>query len=818
MIAILVVAGVVAGLVGDIADTLAIGAIVILNGIVGFIQEYRSEHAIYALRDMAAPMARVRRDGVLQAVAASSLVPGDTVLLEAGDIIPADLRLVEAAALRTQEALLTGESAPIDKHVNVLSDDDASIAERNNMAFKGTAVVSGRALGVVVAVGMATEVGRIATLIATAEQIRTPLQQRLLRFGRVIAVAVLGICAVVFAIGLLRGEEPLLMFLTAVSLAVAAVPEALPAVVTMSLAIGARRMASENALVRHLPAIETLGSVSVIYTDKTGTLTQNEMLAERFAVGLALAPEPREGDPSWDLFWLGLCLANDATEDKSGALVGDPTETALVAAALRSGVHRAEASERYPRVDEIPFTSERRRMTTLHKWGSAASANPAVRAFMKGAPEEVIKRCSSIGNESIDPAVLIACADGMAKEGVRVMAIATREFSTPPAEISAEAIEHDFTFIGFVGLMDPPRPEARDAVMTCLSAGITPIMITGDHPDTASNIAVRVGLTGASTTAVLGRDLERMNDDELRTVLQTARVFARVAPEQKIRLVRAMQQVGRAVAMTGDGVNDAPALKQADVGVAMGGKGTEVAREAADLVLLDDNFATIVRAIREGRRIYDNIRKFIKFVLSGNLAESLVLLLAPFLGLPLPFLPIQILWINLITDGLPGLALATERAEPGVMARPPRDRSESIFAGGLWQHVLWMGPYIAVTCVIIQAVSLKMNSSHWQTMVFATLTFSQLAYVAAVRTSLPLFGRGARPTWAMASTLAVTFLLQIAAIYVPLFNAVLHTQPLTLGEVGICAVGVASILLAAELDKFRRRRSGARRLLQAPDR
>ncbi len=803
MILILLAAALISGFIGDVIDTSVILAIVVLNAIVGFVQEYRAARAVAALKQLAAPSARVIRGGRAAAVPAADLVPGDVVLLEAGNVVPADLRLVEAYTLRTDEAALTGESHPVEKRVTPLPEVDLPLGDRRNMAYKGTLVTYGRGRGIVVATGMRTELGKIAELLAGAEELQTPLQRRLARFGRTIAIAVIALCAVLFAVGVLRGEPVMLMALTAISLAVAAIPEALPAVVTVALALGARTMVRANALIRRLPAVETLGSVTYICSDKTGTLTENRMRVEEAWCGgeraaplnaTAAAREP------WRALFAALALSNDARLGATGEALGDPTEVALYEAAARAGVRKAELLESAPRVAELPFDSERSRMTTIHRAGAGFIA------YTKGAPEQMLPRCvdalGPAGVVALDQAAVAAAVERMARAGLRVLAIAQRHWPELPAELAPDSAERSLTFVALVGLLDPPRPEAAEAVRLCRSAGITPVMITGDHPATARAIAERLEIAEPGARVLTGQELERLPLREFAEQVARVRVYARVAPQQKIKIVQALQARGEFVAMTGDGVNDAPALKCADIGVAMGITGTDVAKEAAHMILLDDNFATIVKAVREGRRIYDNIRKFIKFVMTGNSGELVTLILAPFLGLPIPLLPIHILWVNLVTDGLPGLALSVEGAERGVMRRPPRPPSESIFAHGLWQHIVWVGLLIGALCLITQAWALGTRAAHWQTMVFTVLTSSQMFHVLAIRSEREsLFRQGLTSNLPLVGAVLLTFLLQLAIIYVPALNLVFRTQPLSAAELGYSLAVSSLVFIGVEIEK-----------------
>ncbi len=806
MILILLAAAIIAGLVGDVTDTVVILAIVVLNAAVGFVQEYRAERAVAALKLMAAPSAVVLRDGAPRTVPAAGLVPGDVVLLEAGNIVPADLRLLEAHTLRCEEAALTGESQPVDKRTEALHDPALPLGDRRNMAYKGTVVSYGRGRGLVVATGMETELGHIAALLRATEDARTPLQRRLERFGRVIAVGVLVLCAVLFVIGVLRGEAVALMALTAIALAVAAIPEALPAVVTVALAFGARRMSEENALIRRLPAVETLGSVTFICSDKTGTLTENRMRVEElYADGVLARAGASSQDAPWPALHTAMALCNDARAGADGKILGDPTETALYCAAEAAGFRKAELAERTPRLAELPFDSERARMTTLHREDSG------VIAYTKGAPERMLPLCRHAlthdGERPFAADVVQETVERMAADGLRVLALARRRWDALPAEFAPETVERDLTFIGLVGLMDPPRAEAAQAVQECRAAGIVPVMITGDHPATARAVARRLGIIADGGEVLTGQELERLSLSEFEEHVERIRVYARVAPAQKIKLVQALQDRGEFVAMTGDGVNDAPALKRADIGVAMGITGTDVAKEAAHMVLLDDNFATIVRAVREGRRIYDNIRKFVKFVMTGNSGELLTLTLAPFFGLPIPLLPIHILWVNLVTDGLPGLALAVEPEEKGIMQRPPRPPAESIFAHGIWQHIVWVGLLIGTLCLVTQAWAIGSGSAHWQTMVFTVLTLAQMFHVLAIRAEREsLLTQGLLSNRPMLGAVLLTFGLQLALIYVPWLNAIFHTQPLTLNELTFCLAISPVTLVAVEIEKWLVRR------------
>ncbi len=807
MILILIAAAVVAGVVGDVKDTLAIVVIVLLNAVIGFVQEFRAERAMMALKQMAAASALVVRGGERLTVPAMGVVPGDVVLLEAGNVVPADLRLIEAAQFKVDEALLTGESATVEKRCEALQSPDLPLGDRRNMAYKGTTATYGRGRGLVVATGMDTELGKIATLLDTGVELKTPLQKRLAAFGKGLGLVVLAICAVIFVVGLLRGEAAALMFLTAVSLAVAAIPEALPAVVTILLALGARKMVKQNALIRRLPAVETLGSVTYICSDKTGTLTQNKMRVEElYAAGTVTRAWWAEAQREpWTTLLKALALSNDASRGHDGKATGDPTEVALYLAALESGYDKSVLEMESPRLLELPFNSERKRMTTFHRLAASAVA------YTKGAPESVLPLCTTVLTATGDGPVLrdeiLAVAERMAAEGLRVLAVAQRHWIDLPQQGDAEAIEAGLAFVGLVGLMDPPRHEAQEAVGLCKSAGITPVMITGDHPATARAIARQAGIVADGCVVMTGPELARLSDDEFTRQVAQVRVYARVDPAQKIRIVEALQAQGEFVAMTGDGVNDAPALKRADIGVAMGKGGTDVAREASSLVLLDDNFATIVAAVREGRRIFDNIRKFIKYTMTSNSAEIWTIFLAPFLGLPIPLLPIHILWINLVTDGLPGLALAAESEERGIMQRPPRQPKESIFAHGMWQHMVWVGITMGAVSLFAQAWAIHLGSAHWQTMVFTVLTLAQMGHVLAIRSEREsLFQQGLTSNLPLLGAVGLTFLLQLGTIYIPVLNPVFKTAPLTAAELLFCLLLSTVVFSAVEVEKWMCRR------------
>jgi Ca2+-transporting ATPase len=715
LIVILLVATALSAFLGHGIEAVAIAVIVLFAVLLGFVQEFRADRAIEALRRMAAPTAAVLRDGAETEIPARELVTGDVVILRAGNKIPADVRLIEAVNLQVEEAALTGESVPVEKNAAPLGNHELALGDRRNMAYAGTAATYGRGSAVVVATGMNTEFGKIAHMLRTVETGKTPLQDNLDRVGRMLARAAFAGVVVIVAIGLLRGQPFIEMLIFGIALAVAVVPEALPAVVTISLALGVRRMVGRHALMRRLPAVETLGSTSVICSDKTGTLTKDEMTVSKLFVagqmlevsGAGYEPHGQfsredvtcEPSTAVKLLLKAAALASDAYLVRNAAdgrwhLKGDPTEGALVVAAAKAGLNKADLDAQFPRIDEIPFTAETKRMTTLH------SGPEGVVAYAKGAPEIIIDSCgrqlSKAGEVKLDGAVkaeILEASRRMASEALRVLAVAYKADATP------ENAEHDMTFLGLVGMIDPPRPEARDAIRRCEEAGVRPVMITGDHPLTARAVAHELGLL-KSGCVVTGAELEAMSEAEFEGRVESIEVYARVSPAHKLRIVTFLQKKGHIVAMTGDGVNDAPALKKADIGIAMGITGTDVTKEAAAMTLTDDNFASIVAAVEEGRGIFDNIKKYLMYLLSSNIGEIGLMAGAVFLGMPLPLSAVQILYVNLATDGLPALALAVDPPEPDLMRRKPRNPRSGIFtrpvvtlmvAGGVWSAIVNLG-------------------------------------------------------------------------------------------------------------------------------
>lgn len=824
MVVILIAASLLSLVLGKYLEAGAIGAIVVLFALLGFVQEYRAERAIAALRAMAVPTVRVIRNGRPQAVPAVELVPGDVVQLEAGAIVSADLRLLEAASLRVEEAALTGESVPVDKQVAAI-DTVVGLADRRNQVFSGTHVTYGRAVGVVVATGMATELGRIATLLQDVVAEATPLQRRLDRLGKQLAVAGVVVAAAVVAMGAAAGERASDLALTAISVAVAVVPEGLPAVVTFTLAIGAQRMLRRNALIRKLPAVETLGSVTTICSDKTGTLTQNRMTVTVVDVAghrqLIDPSDPaaghagRDGPAATRLVLTAAALCNDGdahVEDGSLVTIGDPTETALLDAAHSAGLDLVGLREAMPRNAEQPFDSERKRMSTVHPpiAGRLASLSALPQevpiAFVKGAVDGMLAHATHVWDG--DRAVPLteewlrrvhAANDELAAHGMRLLGVAFRAVDGEPPY---DDVERDLTLLGLVAMIDPPRPEVAEAVATCRVAGIRPVMITGDHPLTARAIAADLGITSGDD-ALTGAELDRLSEVEFDEATGRTSVFARVSPEHKLRIVRSLQARGEVVAMTGDGVNDAPALKRADIGVAMGITGTDVSKEAADMVLRDDNFATIVAAVEEGRVIYDNLRRFVSFAVGGNIGKILVML-----GWPIPLLlaggevddavallPLQLLWLNLMTDGLLGLSMGVEPAERSVMRRPPQSPTDGLWSGGMGRRTAWIGAFIGVSALGVGVVYHELGAVQWQSMMFTSLAFLQVAQAFGTRSSVESLGSMG---WASNRLLvwiaALVVGLQLAALYTPLRDF-LSLEPLGLADLALCA-GLAVALLA----------------------
>ena len=811
LIIVLMAAALMAGLAGSPKDAVVIMAVVVINAVIGFIQEHKAEKAMAALKKMAAPSATVIRDGSPLQLVASLLVPGDLVLLDAGRVVPADMRLVEVAQLLVEEAALTGESVAVEKHSQPIHEEGIPLGDRRNMAYNGTVVVGGRGVGVVTDTGMATEIGKIATMLQEEKEVKTPLQKRLGQFGKKLAGVILLISAVVFGMGVLRGEDVVAMFLTGISLAVAAIPEALPAVITITLALGAKKMARQNALTRKLAAVETLGSVTYICSDKTGTLTLNRMEVETVYGGGALLPAEELTDHY--LLLQAMALSNDAHDNGGEEVLGDPTEVALYNFAKKHGFRKKELEQQYPRSGEIPFDSDRKAMTTFHR-----TPDGQYLSFTKGAAEMLVENCSLMmtdaGPAAVDREQVLSVAAEMAASGLRVLSLAMRHWQAQPEKLQPEEVERDLILLGLAGIMDPPREEAKDAVAMCRTAGIVPVMITGDHPLTAEVIARRLGILDDGAAGVItGGELEKMPDDEFAGKVTGIKVYARVAPEQKLKIVKALQDNNQFVAMTGDGVNDAPAIKRADIGISMGITGTDVTKEASAIILLDDNFATIVRAVREGRRIYNNILKFIKYSMTSNAGTITAIFFAPFFGLPLPMLPIQILWLNMLTDSLPGLALAAEPAEKDVMHQPPRKPQEGVFSSGRGWYIARFGLIIGSIALLLQAYAIN-NGMNWQTMVFTFLVLNRMGVAMSVRSdSFSLWRTGVFSNKPILGAVLLVFVLQLAAVYLPFFNLIFYTEPMSLEELLIVLAASPLTLFAVEAEKLFR--SKANRPLSA---
>lgn len=838
-------------------DTIAILAIVILNGLLGYFQESKAEKDLASLKKMASSRVRVIRNGQTAEVDAKTLVPGDIMLVEAGVQIPADARILEEANLQVREAALTGEAHAVHKEATVDLPEDTPLGDRINLLFQGTEVVMGRATAVIINTGMKTELGRIASMLQAVESEPTPLQQRMEQLSKVLVIGAMSLVGLVVFGGLLfRWGDWKELLEVSLSMAVAIVPEGLPAVITVTLALGTQRMVKRHALIRKLPAVETLGSVTTICSDKTGTLTQNKMVVKRVdTCSLALRVTGEGYDPVGQFYGVGeadgptdsalpihpdeqpellnllsaAAVCNDAIlQQPTGGweILGDPTEGALLSLAGKAGFIKEQVDRKLPRVLEIPFSSERKRMSVVVEAIAPPQGNGNGSArymmFTKGSPELILERCTQVqmGMEVQRLATeqyqhILRQNDQMAERGLRVLGFACRPLSALPAEDHAEAAEQDLVWLGLVGMLDAPRPEVREAVARCRSAGIRPVMITGDHQLTAQAVAEDLGIAQPGDRVLTGRDLEKMAPEELDQQVETVSVYARVAPEHKLRIVQALQRQHHIVAMTGDGVNDAPALKQADIGIAMGITGTDVSKDASDMVLLDDNFATIVAATEEGRVVYNNIRRFIKYILGSNIGELITIAAAPLLlatgGVPLT--PLQILWMNLVTDGLPALALAVEPADPNVMKRPPHDPQESIFARGLGTYMIRIGLILSIIAIGLMMWSYDYTTTHptaldpdgqrWKTMVFTTLCIAQMGHAMAIRSShrLTIEMNPLSNPYVLASVVLTT-LLQLMLIYVPALRNFFGTHFLDLTELGIC-IGLSLLMFVwVELEKI----------------
>lgn len=821
-------------------DAIAIMVIVMLNGVLGYVQESRAEKALAALKELSSPNVRVVRNGKIEEIPSGELVPGDIAFIEAGVQISADGRLLETANLKIREAALTGEAQAVDKAANVVVAQEESIADRENMAFQGTEVIQGRGTLLITSTAMTTELGRIASMLENVETEPTPLQQRMSHLGNVLVGGALVLVAIVVGIGLLRGGEITKLLNTSLSMAVAVVPEGLPAVITVTLALGTQRMVKRHALIRKLPAVETLGSVTTICSDKTGTLTQNKMIVEtvytsqyvtqisgkgyepkgEFTISRNTTDQMRTDlkvseAPEVNSLLTACIVCNDSHLQQNDAgewmIIGDPTEGALLTAAEKAGLETAVLNVNLLRVAEVPFTSERKRMSVVCQSSELNSHT----IFTKGSPELVLACCDRIQID--DRAVpitedhrhaVLAQNDKLAVNGIRVLGFATSQIETLPELNAIESLETNLVWLGLVGMRDAPRAEVADAVEVCRRAGIRPVMITGDHQLTAKAIALDLGITKEQDRVVTGQELERMTDSDLDDISGSTSVYARVAPEHKLRIVQSLQRKGEFVAMTGDGVNDAPALKQANIGIAMGITGTDVSKEASDMVLLDDNFATIVAATEEGRVVYTNIRRFIKYILGSNIGEVITIAAAPLLGLPdVPLTPLQILWMNLVTDGLPALALAVEPPEPDIMERPPYNPKESIFARGLGSYMIRIGIVFGALTIVLMQLSYNSPDAiwneHWKTIVFTTLCLAQMGHALAVRSDHRLLveiNPFSNPF--LLGAVVMTTFLQMVLLYVEPISKFFGTVPLTMPELSVCFGFSALMLIWIEGEKL----------------
>ncbi|WNQ13660.1 calcium-translocating P-type ATPase, SERCA-type [Paenibacillus aurantius] len=838
MVLVLMGATLVSGLLGEYLDAITIVAIILINGILGFIQEFRAERSLKSLKELSAPTAKVVREGAQHLLSAKELVEGDLVMLEAGDRIPADIRWMETNGVYVEESALTGESVPVSKHTDALRDAEVPLGDQRNLGFMGTMLTRGTAKGVVVRTGMDTEMGKIAGLIQGTEAMETPLQHRLEQLGKILILVSIGLTVMVVLAGILHGQPPYAMFLAGVSLAVAAIPEGLPAIVTIALALGVQRMIKRKAIVRKLPSVETLGCASVICSDKTGTLTQNKMTVTHLWRGGDLLEVTGDGytphgdilhngkpadlrqDPSLRRLMQISVLCNNATLHKeeteskgkksreeaaeSWQIKGDPTEGALVVLGAKAGLTQESLADTFNRVGEYPFDSERKRMSVLleHQGGRLV--------FTKGAPDMLLQQCQYIlWDDKIIPFTntlktkVMAANEGMAKSALRVLGLAYREMKSSERNDSQDSVEANLVFVGLTGMIDPPRKEVRDAISKCKKAGIKTVMITGDHLTTAEAIAKQLGMLPANGMTLNGQQIEAMSDEELDGKVENTYVYARVSPEHKLRIVKSLQRGGHVVAMTGDGVNDAPAIKAADIGISMGINGTDVSKEASALILSDDNFATIVAAIEEGRGIYENIRKFIRYLLASNVGEILTMFLAMMMGMPLPLVPIQILWVNLVTDGLPAMALGVDQAEKDLMQHSPRSAKENIFARRLGWKIISRGILIGLCTLGAFWITLHTNPSgagtlvKAQTVAFATLVMAQLIHVFDCRSSRSIFHRNPLQNRYLVVAVLSSVALMLCVMYVPVLQPIFKTVPIGTAEwiLVLVAAAIPSVLM-----------------------
>ncbi len=834
LVLILIAAAIISVFVGERTDAIVILAIVVLNAFLGVYQEGKAEKSLDALKKMSSPTAKVIRNGQTSIVNADTLVPGDIVLLDAGDIMPADLRFTESSNLKIEEASLTGESVPVDKSSQAEYTEEVSLGDRKNMGYMSTIVTYGRAKSIVVGTAHDTEIGKIATAIQTSPTEVTPLQKQLNGLGKVLGIATIIICIIVFGVGILQGNGVLEMLMIAISLAVAAIPEGLPAIVTIVLALGMNRMVKRHAIVKKLLAVETLGSTTVICSDKTGTLTQNEMTVVKVYAdnttidisGTGYSPKGEfniEGQaldpdslPGLKTLLSIATLSNDAeieTNEGGYNVIGDPTEGSLITLGTKAGITRSHINKTYPRVEEIPFDSERKMMTTFHKDYLPGK----IVSFTKGAPDIIMDKCSHI---SINGQVLpfdsdlrkdiMAMNSKFSKEALRVLAFAYKEYTALPDTIESKEVESDMTLVGLVGMIDPARPEAKEAIAKCKDAGIQTIMITGDYKETAFAIAKELGLAQKESEAIMGSELDSLNDAELQERVKTTKVFARVSPDHKVRIVEALKRNGNVTAMTGDGVNDAPALKKADIGVAMGITGTDVAKNTAELILTDDNFSSIVAAVEEGRVIYDNIRKFVYFLLSCNIGEIILIFTSILMGIPIPLLPIQLLWLNLVTDSFPALALGTEKGDPDIMQKKPRDPKEPLLNKDLVTRIIIQSIAIGGTTLAAYLIALKSypdNIEEARTIAFTTLILAELLRSYSVRSQThSIFEIGLFTNMTLIYGTLFSFGLTIAVIYIPFLQPIFDTFPMGWADWKIVLPFAFIPLIVGEVSKLIRKK------------
>lgn len=809
MIIILLVAAAISGFMSELTDTIIILVVVLINAILGVMQESKAEKALAALRKMSSPHAKVKRNGEIKQINTCEVVPGDIIILEAGDFVLSDMRLLQCASLKIEEAALTGESVPSEKIISKIDKDDIVIGDRRNMAYSGSSVTYGRGVGVVTAIGMNTEVGKIAGHLSRSESQETPLQKKLAEMSKYLTIGIIAISVIIFLTGVLQGRNYFEMFLTAVSLAVAAIPEGLPAVITIVLAMGVQKMARRNSIVRKLSAVETLGSTEIICSDKTGTLTQNKMTVKEVYLdeNIQSADDFTEENKSFAIFMHSLVLCNDSNSkriDKDNiSFMGDPTETALAYFASSKGIQKDAIDKIAPRINEIPFDSERKLMSTINQ------INGIYRVITKGAPDVLLERCNkALINGKVKALTkkqrnsIIKANKTMASKALRILAVAIKDIEEAPQYITSDNTESEMVFVGLVGMIDPPRPEVKEAVRICSEAGIRPIMITGDHRDTASAIAKELGIIKSDDEVFTGSELSKINGEEFDEFVTKFSVYARVSPDHKVRIVDSWRKRGKVIAMTGDGVNDAPALKAADIGIGMGITGTDVAKGVSNMVLADDNFATIVIAVEEGRKIYSNIRKAIQFLLSSNLGEVVTLFVATMLNWTI-LLPIHILWVNLVTDTLPALALGVESAEKDLMKQKPRSAKSSFFSGGVGFSIVYQGIFKGLLTLAAFIIGKSLYSEEIAiTIAFVTLGLIQLAHSLNVRSNTKsLFKIGLFSNMYLIGAIAISALLQIIVIVVPFLNEIFKVKQLNLEQWGIVLAASLAIIPIVELAK-----------------